>query len=603
MDRAAGAAPDAGTAHGGAVSSGGTTWHAQRVAVYRSGRAEVALSDGSGLIVHPRVKHVSYFRQDGGRQRLLTACVPRCCTLGADDGEGGLCREDDLQSKVLAAIALRNYFHPEPLAAPGLPGPRMWRHIRASRVSWPGPGTWQVGCAKAPDVRVASTDGSASLVLSPHGLTYTVEWWLPISEPALVSANRRGRGLARDAADRPLPGQRLFAVNDCAVGVYHEHLHQEQHFAVLDPPAAAWVYPLLLALSEHREAAAEPDSELLDARLAELARLLRDHVASGLIAEEGDGVVSASLPRSSTAKTAVPTRLEAWTSDTVSPASALGAAGEGAVHVLWAPDSTTWLHPGPGCEGEATVDACGDGAQSHVITSAQQGRFWTHSHAGHRDVLCVDVLPADGAGIQLSRWVLEAVRWLRFNRAELGLGRGGADDGEGRPLYVGSAPCQHPGAHSAELGVQTLPESAAAEQSGGWVPERDQAEEGVGSITVFRPAGSAPVLNERRLVRILFRDAVRLQCTLRADSRGVLAMPVASDPFRLLDRGGRVLTRSFGEPLGCEAYADVARRFIRRVAADPAEVQKSMEANTLLADQERRRDVLLLQLRGLVGVS
>lgn len=110
-------------------------WHMEKMLLHKNGRAEVVLSDGSALIIHPRAERLTYFRPDGARQRLLSSCVPFQCSL--DKQASG----DEVRGKTLAAFALRNRFYHLPVIHAHLTegGHCVERHIPLAQVRWPCP--------------------------------------------------------------------------------------------------------------------------------------------------------------------------------------------------------------------------------------------------------------------------------------------------------------------------------------------------------------------------------------------------------------------------------------------------------------------------------
>ncbi|CAK0889728.1 unnamed protein product [Prorocentrum cordatum] len=552
-------------------------WGPDRLALFSSGRAEVSLSDGTGVIIHPGAQRVTYFRRGGEAQRLLSACLPRLSATGEREGtERSRPRHDDVRAKVGAAACLRNRFHPCPSAAPGTcgEGPRAWRHVRLGSARWPGASAVVSSDADAA-IRVDAADGVASLVLAPPHRTYAVEWWCPLNQPCEV----RGLGVPPGGEPQvpPSRGQRLFEAAGAAVGVLHEHALQRQCLLVAEPPPAAWAYPLLLAL----EAAAwegGPAAPFLAARLEAVAAAVRRHEAEGHIrgAPAGGGVC-APLPCAGAAATAA----GAWGSDGASPAAMLGAGGEGPVRVVWTPEATTWLHsdlaeativPSGVCEGS------GQGA-SHAIASSLQGRFWSHIGRDGQlvEVTVAGLLPLDCSSMALSRLVADAARWLRHNAAE--------------------------GAHAAEAQLLEQPAPASLELARDQVaPRFEHSEPGVGRVAVHGPAvcSSEAAQASRPLVVVQFFDGARVEFTTPVDSRGTPGTPTCGDTFRLLDPQGAVLRRTFGAPAGGERYARQALALLRR-AVHPRAEDDAAAVSAVLAASQLRRAALLLHQRGVLG--
>lgn len=574
-------------------------WHAVRLLLYASGRAEVVLSDGSGLIVHPGGERVSYFRQDGARQRLLASCAPwRCGLKGRDEVEGVPCiaeRSDDVRAKVSSALVLRNRFCPRPVVRPGLPGQWACRYQRLSRAVWPSASSSgachdstvafvkdKSACVTSCGaVSVVSLDSTASLVLAPHGRTYAVEWWCPLEGPCNAIGGIAGtEGPELDGTART-EGSRLFVAGGAAVSLLHKHVLLSQCHAVADLPPAAWAYPLLLALGAQREKVEEGNVgnlAHLDAQLSIVAAALRGQLEAGCIHELGEpGDVSAPLPVTVDFCDGI-AAIDYWSGDEASPASALGIAGEGPVVLAWTPEATTWLHLIGGMSGEATVDSSGNSGEGRVFVSSHRGRFWTvfGPDGNEQEVAFAEVLPADSVGAALfSHHVFDALKWLRHNYAEIAVAP--ASSSKARPSNT----------------------AGQVSQLAGWIVENEHFESGVGRLSVFRPTGSLAPSSSRRLVRVLFEDSARLEFIARdLDPQGLPLMPSAGDTFRLLDSCGKILKRSFGEPLACEWYSHAVQGLLRHLASDPAEEHRVAVASAALAEGERRRGNVLLQLHG-----
>eukprot|EP00438_Fugacium_kawagutii_P014145 Skav221300 [mRNA] locus=scaffold1920:355624:361391:- [translate_table: standard] len=152
-------------------------WSIQRLALYRSGRAEAVYSDGSAAILHPSrdstgsssVTSISYFAANGARQRLLCSCLPR-----------------HLCGKIVAAATLRDRFHPTPSLLSS-PAKRRSRWLRPStHVAWPSCGyAAEVLQHEDGGIAIESLDQKAKLLLAPHARSYVVEWWQPSVQSGL----------------------------------------------------------------------------------------------------------------------------------------------------------------------------------------------------------------------------------------------------------------------------------------------------------------------------------------------------------------------------------------------------------------------------------
>jgi hypothetical protein len=173
--------------------------------------------------------------------------------------------------------------------------------------------------------------------------------------------------------------------------------------------------------------------------------------------------------------------------------------------------------------------------------------------------------------------VVEALWWLRRNHAEEST----------RYLHT---PCELP--------------SPTAEVTG-WIIERDLAEDGVGRISIFRPAfgTTAPSSTPKEcLVRVLFEDGTRLEFKSQASPRDPIPQPSAGDTFRLLSVKGESLEMSFGLPLGFESHVRAARLLLRHLAESPAQRRKAAEAMSALARVESRRGAEVLWRHGAASV-
>merc|ERR1712039_971163 len=62
--------------------------------------------------------------------------------------------------------------------------------------------------------------------------------------------------------------------------------------------------------------------------------------------------------------------------------------------------------------------------------------------------------------------------------------------------------------------------------------------------------------------------------------------------------GGQALSRSFGAPTGCEAYASAARALFDRLQEDPLKRQAILAAGLAIGGVELRRGAMVLQLQG-----
>lgn len=215
-------------------------WSSRQLLLYVSGRAEVVFSDGSAaIVVHPGAERFTFFRPDGARQRCLTSCMPWSCALPVIGHEDPDCKplhigKDEVCAKASAALDLRGRFCPSASAGPSQMAHRTQRHVLVPRARWPAPSSIDDGVngiSANIAITVSSTDSVASLTLASHGCTYAVEWWQP-----------RGKSGEMGCVE---------ASNMESKGFPQEHEQRLQCFAVADPPLAAWVYPLFLALSQH----------------------------------------------------------------------------------------------------------------------------------------------------------------------------------------------------------------------------------------------------------------------------------------------------------------------------------------------------------------
>lgn len=581
---------------------------ALRLALYRCGRAEIVFGDGSALVLHsPDASRASYFGPDGLRLRFLTACAPRRRPLrplaqdvraaaAAQGRAEGPCRHrrgEQVRAKVGAAVCLWSRFVPVPFAGPpgeeiaalcaGPEARRLWRHARLCHVRWSrsslsSPSTG-AAAPRGGAVRVASTDGIATLTLAPHGYTYVVEWWCPLGEACRVETGPSGEGMtlycgADGAAPRGKGVARGMA-GEANASVCYEHVSLVQCFAVADAPEPAWAYALFLALAEHvraREATSEK-ATTSDARLTSVEVALRQHMEDGTVVDAGTGEVLAALPlglnveSELAASNGVNHSRGAWIGDAVSPAVVLGATGAGPVRVMWTPDMTMWFHLagiGSAASGEATIQmppaAASDGCA--VLASTQGCRFWQclGPMGDSLGVVASCVLPVDSASALLSECVSEALRWLRFNRSETS--------------SAAAAACA-----CAERRPPPTQDAGRSGDARGWLLERDFFEEGVGRLSVFAGSAGSAGAGSPRLVRVLFADASRLEFS----AGPALARPAAGCPFRLLTASGEVLQRSFGLPLGCEAHAHAACALLARVAEPAAARQRQRHASALAA--------------------
>jgi hypothetical protein len=470
----------------------------------------------------------------------------------------------------------------------------MERHIRLSRVHWPSPSLTQCSADAAGNtsefidhdvdgsIVVKSVDGLARLVLPPHAHTFQAEWWCPIQEPCHAEILQVS-GASAPEISQGFKGQRLFASGDHAAGIFHGHSLLVQEHLVSESMPPAWTYPLLLALAARREcilgvssvASAESESSQnvciahIGNALALAATAMRRYQIAGAIVET-DGDISAPLP-SDDQRTAGLYISDSW-EDEVSPTALLGALGYGRVHVVWAPHCTTWLHE---TTPEATIAAdCPEGSRTRIISSLRGSRFWRHCacDGSEIEVSFADTLPLDAASIVYSRLITEAIRWLRHNVAEV-----------------------------AKAGtVASIYRQDQTEASAEWCFSVDLVVEGIGRLSVFRPllGTSKADAGEGCLVRVLFEDRCRFECLLPADHDGQPLMPTSSDVFRLLDSQGAILRRSFGEPLGCERYADAVRRLLGRLLADQDLERHELDTSLAVAMAAERRGQVLLKLHG-----
>jgi len=439
---------------------------------------------------------------------------------------------------------------------------RTQRHVRVSRVRWPAPSSidddvHEISANIA--ITISSAESVASLTLAPHGRTYAVEWWQPQEISSCEDYATTGKGL------------------------YQEHVQRQQCFTVVDPPLAAWVYPLFLALNHHRFRSGKlcanssvADVSFIDAQIAVIAAFMRGQLSAGEIIEGIDGEVLAKLPCSEVflrKNNAQGMHDNMWGNDVVSPAASLGAAGEGPVHVIWTPDSTAWFHVHRNFN-EVTIDASGSGSIGHrLIVSSQGGLFWTHSWTGGEEVFASSALPSGGSDSVLWQ-VFEAQRWLRHNRSEMA-------------CLLPSGPDQ--GALSDKIHV----DGACAAS---WIRETKMRYPGLGCISVFRPRSresayglnAASASSPQRLLRLLFDDATRLSFLTQTDSSGALKLPGGCSTFRLLSSSGAIVTRSFNDPADCDVYAQAALELVRRLTMVPDQRASQLLA-ARLTDGDRRR--------------
>lgn len=536
-------------------------WDVTRALIYRSGRTEVVFRDSSALIMHPSAQRVTYFRRDGARQRFLTSCAPSL--FGAQEPS-----RDDVRAKVLAAVNLRTQFWPHPVAAPELSvkGSRArWRH-RLSYVQWPAPDSGHDICPRS-TITVSAIDRAAKLVLAPHGQTYTVEWWCPAEEACKVEVS----------ATSTFGGER--SPVRASTDIYYEHVLLVQCFAVVEPPAPAWAYPLLLALRTLCLRTAEGKSRCpgrhfvrqdIDKCIAAIAVNIRTHLAAGLLCEVAPGGdVIAELPL-----------IEGiggnsfWSTDGASPATDMGVIGEGPVKLAWTQEATIWLHCGTLSCGEATIFACSNEESCRILTSSQQGTFWLHtSEAGEElEMSYSHVLPVHTAGIKFSRHMVEALRWLRHNEAE---------------------------SNALETPDDASISEALSAASCGWRVEQETREPGVGHLSLLRLQG---IRTSACLVRILFEDAARMYFAVRCPPDGSLAALAESDTFRLFS-GGKAFDRSFGFPIGCEQHAAAAQALFRRLLVDPDANRNALYSGLAMGAVQYRMSELLLKTQLEPGVG
>jgi len=538
-------------------------WSSKLLLLYVNGRAEVVFTDGSAIIVHPGAERLSFFRQDGVRQRCLKSCMPWNCALpiiGHKDPkvEAVYFGKDEVCAKASAALNLRGRFCAFSSVGPLQMAQRTQRQVRVPRARWPPPSIIDdvQEISANIDITVSSADSAASLTLAGHGRTYAVVWWQPQEISNCLHCVKTSKGL------------------------YQEHVQRQQCFTVADPPLAAWVYPLFLALSQHRlrrgKLCAEADVSFIDARIAVIAALMRGQVTAGEIIEGSDGEILAKLPCTQVglhANNAQGMHDNMWGNDVVSPAAALGAAGEGPVHVSWTPDSTAWFHVDYNFN-EVTIDASGSGNIGHrLIVSSQGGLFWTHSWTGGEEVFASSALPSGGNDSVLW-YVLEAQRWLRHNRTEMA--------------------CRLPtGLDDGTLSEKVHVDVACAAS---WIRETKMRYPGLGCISVFRPRSresahglnAASASSPQRLLRFLFDDATRLSFVTQRDSSGGLKLPGGCSTFRLLSSTGAIMTRSFKDPSDCAVYAQAALELVRRLTMVP-DTRESQLLAARLTEGERRR--------------
>lgn len=575
--------------HGRQTSS---SWAAERLTLFDSGRSEVAFSDGSGVILHPAgAERITYFRRDGARQRLLASCLPKTCSaspanFATPDGNARantLETSDDVKAKVCAAAALRDRFHPQPTALPlSTALPTTKRHLRLARVSWPlpdSPTAAVLGADRA--IEVNSLEGDAKLSLAPHGRTFVVEWWCPLrQEGEIDELLSTPSELQAELPNAHNGSGRIFSTDKRAVAIFHQHVRQIQCFSVEGPSLPAWAYPLLLALRKCSEA-----DHRLHEFLGAVSKELQAFISAGSVVETG-AAISACLPLSPACASA-----SRWSSDDITPAAAAGTAadGEGPVTVVWTPGATIWTPPG---SGEATIDISFESNAHKLLISSQQGRFWKCCQGNQSknddgsEFYYADLLPPDAAGscahaVSTNWCISEALRWLRHNSAEAALSRS-----RWRP------------------DPQDIEGSSNGFSSVGWSPDLEVVAGGT-CLTVFRPYGTSN--SDRRFVRILFKDGARMEFAASASQGKSGAMcvrqPADHDHFRLLDGTGAVLQRTFSSPLGAEREAAVARAMLLQLALDPDDERQALAVSAAMVENAQRHTELLLLSHGVGGSS
>lgn len=572
-----------------------SSWAAEHLTLFSSGRAEVAFNDGSGVILHPRAsERITYFRRDGARQRLLASCLPQLCSAApaqykaqsatSDENANSKTLEtsDSVRAKVCAAAALRDRFHPEPTALPlGTGMTTTKRHLRIARVSWPLPDSPAVAVHGADGaIEVKSLDSDVKLTLAPHGRTFVVEWWCPLRQKGEVDELlRTPADLQDELPSAHSDGGRIFTTKNRAVAILHEHIRLVQCFSTEGHPLPAWTYPLLLAL--HKCSEANPMAHEL---LGAVSKDLQAFVSDGSVVETG-AAISACLPLSSASSSA-----SRWSSDEITPAAAAGTAadGEGPVTVVWTPGATIWMPPG---SGEATVDVSSESHAQKLLVSSQQGRFWKcyqdNGSSSHDDseFYFADLLPPDTAGScarSSTNWCIsEARRWLRHNSAEAALSK------------------------SRQSSEQGGPDGTSNGFSGaGWSPDMEVVAGGT-YLTVFKSYGTSHL--NRRFVRIIFADGARMEfaASTREGKLGatLVRQPADRDNFRLLDATGAVLQRTFGSPLGAEREAAVARAMLAHLSLDPDEERQALAVSAAMVANAQHHAALLLLSHGAGGSS
>jgi hypothetical protein len=215
--------------------------------------------------------------------------------------------------------------------------------------------------------------------------------------------------------------------------------------------------------------------------------------------------------------------------------------------------------------------------------SSQDGSFWqSFGQKGEKlNVFTSSVLPADVALASISNMIVEALWWLRRNHTE-----------------EASDSCQSSSwGNDGELASATM-------EVGGLVIEREFEEQGIGRLSVFRPAlqNSMPLsrakISDECLVRVLFDDGTRLQFRSHALPHSEIPQPGATDTFSLLSKQGADLEMSFGMPLGFEQYVRATRGLLRHLAETPAQRQQAADTLRALTKLERRRGVEILWRHG-----
>ena len=443
----------------GSPSPSSGKWAIERLVLYVSGRAEATFSDGSAVILHPpTAAKATFFGPDGRRQRLLSTCSPQ---YGATD----------LRAKIMAAAAVRDQFHPYPSSLQ--PAELCQSFTKPTCVVWPS----HVEAAEAHEdgsVEVSSLDGSARVLLAPHGRTFAVQWLRATGSSTVrlqeVQAEKAETADAEDGLEGPGP-RRLFRSSDRAAGILHECVKQVQCFAVesLEWVEVAWVHPLLIALL--RQSCESGQSVGV---IQGLAEKLRQCLASGQVLDGGT-CVTVPLPEFRDGASH-------HSSDSISPAARMGTFGEGPVMLSWTPLSTIRMG-----QNEASVEAFDDGqCQWAFLESSLKGGFWKLVSANMEwelpDILCADLLPPGDSAFscRLISLVQEAVSWLRQNDCE-------GPAGPGCPGCPGWVPVK----------------SDIGQFVGGWLHEAELAD-AFAQLTVFR-------WGERRRARVLFAKGARME--------------------------------------------------------------------------------------------